>query len=229
MDSIIKIIFNSIFSFVAIFLIAKLLGKKQVAQLTVVDYVVGITIGNIAGQWCIDYRSPWYLYLISMVVFLMFTLFVNFLERKVPFKKLLKGKQLELMTDGKINYKNLKKSKLDINDVLGLSRAKGYFDINQLSYIFLENNGELSVLPKSAFSNALKGDILDNCEQTEPAKYVIIDGQINKTALQVLHKDENWLRAKCKITSKKDLKNIILAEYTHGEVVVHFKEKIDNN
>lgn len=226
MADVVKIILNSVFSFVAIFVIAKLLGKKQVAQLTVVDYVVGITIGNIAGQWCIDYRTKWYLYLLSMLVFLIFTLFVNFLERKVPFKKLLKGKQLELMTDGKINYKNLKKSKLDINDILGLSRAKGYFDINQLSYIFLENNGELSVLPKSAFSNVLRGDVLNNCDKlSEPAKYVIIDGQINKTALQVLHKDKQWLKDKCKIKSKKDLKNIILAEYTEGRVVVHFKEK----
>lgn len=222
----IKIMINSAFSFVAIFVIAKMLGKKQVAQLTVVDYVVGITIGNIAGQWCIDYRSDWYLYLVAMAVFLGFTLLVNFLERKVPFKKFLKGKQLELITDGKINYKNLKKSKLDINDILGLSRAKGFFDIHQISYMFLENNGEISVLPKDAFSPAVKCDVTSNCKNVnEPSKYVIIDGRINHTVLAVLHKDEQWLKNKCKIQNKKDLKDIILAEYINNKIIIHYKNK----
>lgn len=224
MENLTKVGLNCFFSFVSIFVVAKMLGKKQVAQLTVVDYVVGITIGNIAGQWCIDYRTDWYLYLVAIISFLIFTLFVNFLERKVPFKKFLKGKQLELVTNGKINYKNLKKSKLDINDILGLARAKGYFDINQISYMFLENNGEISVLPNEAFSGVVKSDIMDDCrKKNEPAKYVIIDGRINKTMLQVLNKDEEWLWRMCKINSKKDLSRIILAEYDGKKMNIHFK------
>lgn len=219
------VILNSCFSFVAIFVIAKMLGKKQVAQLTVVDYVVGITIGNIAGQWCTDYRSPWYLYFIGMAIFLTFTLFINFLERKIPFKKLLKGKQLELVTDGKINYKNLKKSKLDINDMLGLLRAKGYFDIDYISYVFLENNGEISVLAKDQYAQPTKQDLGVKIQpQIEPAKYLIIDGKINKTVLTVLKKDINWLYKKCNIINKKELKSIILAEYTDSQkIALHYK------
>lgn len=221
-----KIILSSTFSYLVLFIIAKILGKKQVAQLTVVDYVVGITIGNIAGQWCLDYKEPWFVYVISMVVFLVISLFVGWLERKNPFKKLLKGKQIELICDGKIKYKNLKKSRLDVNDLLGLCREKGYFDIEKISYAFLENNGEISVLPKTQFAIATKEDFgkITN-EMATPPKYLIIDGSIDKTALKTINKDYNWLAKKCKIENKKDLKKIILAEYIEKDKMsIHWKK-----
>lgn len=224
---ILKTILSSLYSYVVLFAIAKLLGKKQVAQLTVVDYVVGITIGNIAGQWCLDYNEPWYLYAISMSIFLLISLFVGWLERKNPFKKLLKGKQIELICDGKIRYNNLKKSKLDVNDLLGLCRAKGYFDLEKISYVFLENNGDISVLPKEQYASATKGDLNKNfSHDTTPAKYLIIDGSIDKTTLQSLNKDNDWLFKICKIESKKELKNIILAEYLgEDKACIHWKNK----
>lgn len=221
------ILLNSLFSFIAIFIIANMLGKKQVAQLTVVDYVVGITIGNIAGQWCIDTENPWYYYLIGMGIFFVLTIAIDFIERKVPFKKLLKGKQLELVTDGKINYKNLKKSKLDVNDLLGLCRAKNYFDLNQIAYVFFENNGEISILPKDNYKPLVSKDILGKSEtQAKPTKYLIIDGHVNKTVLISLKKDKDWLYTVCKIRDSKDLKNIILVEYINDKkVVIHYKKK----
>lgn len=224
---IVKIILSSVISYITLFIIAKLLGKKQVAQLTVVDYVVGITIGNIAGQWCLDYKEPWYLYAISMAVFLVFSLLVDFLERKIPFKKLLKGKQIELVCDAKIKYKNLKKSKLDVNDLLGLCRAKGFFDLEQVSYVFLENNGEISVLPKSDFMPASKIDVgVKSKTSSSPAKYLIIDGSVDKTVLSMLGRDRDWLFKTCGISNKKQLKNIILAEYIdENNVSIHKKDQ----
>lgn len=219
------IVVYSVFSYISIFIIAKMLGKKQVAQLTVVDYVVGITIGNIAGQWCTDYENPWYHYIIGMVVFLFLTLLINFLERKIPFKRLLKGKQIELVTNGKINYANLKKSKLDVNDLLGLCRAKSYFDLEEISYVYLENNGDISVLPKDRYRQTILEDIKTEFEpKTEPAIYLIIDGNVNKSALAVLNKDTAWLFNCCEIKSKHDLKNVILAEHIEGDQVkIHYK------
>lgn len=202
-----------------------MLGKKQVAQLTVVDYVVGISIGNIAGQWCTDSENPWYFYVIGMAVFLAWTMLINFLERKIPFKKLLKGKQIELVTDGRVNYKNLKKSKLDINDLLGLCRSKNFFDMEQISYVFLENNGQISVLPKDKYRQTIKQDLSSNFQpKSEPAKYIIIDGKVNKSVLAVIKKDEKWLFKTCKINSKKQLKNIILAEHIKDDnIIIHYK------
>lgn len=220
-----SVLINSAMSYLSVFVISKMLGKKQVAQLTVVDYVVGITMGNIAGQWCTDYKNPWTFYLIGMGVFMVLSLFINFLERKIPFKRILKGKQLELITDGKINFPNLKKSKLDVNDLLGLCREKNYFDLSEVSYAFLENNGALSVLPKKTSCPVQKGDVLKGMsEKNMPAKYLIIDGHINKTVLSQLGKDETWLKKCCDIKDKKDLKNIILAEYMGKDNILLHKK-----
>ena len=73
---------------------------------------------------------------------------IDFFERKTPLKKFLKGTKIKLVSNGIINYKNLKKSKLDINDMMGLCRTKGYFDLNDISYIYFETDGSISVLPK---------------------------------------------------------------------------------
>ncbi len=218
---------NSAFSFVAIFIIANMLGKKQVAQLTVVDYVVGISIGNIAGQWATDFKNPWYYYLVAMGIFFLLTIFIDLLERKIPFKKLLKGKQLELLTDGKINYKNLKKSKLDINDLLGLCRAKNYFDLDQISYIFFENNGEISILPKPDYRPLTHRDIhAHTTAVSQPTKYLIIDGHINYTVLASISRDKQWLYEACHLHTRRDLKNIILAEYiSPKKIILHKKDE----
>lgn len=218
---------NSVFSFVSIFIIANMLGKKQVAQLTVVDYVVGISIGNIAGQWATDFKNPWYFYLVAMGIFFLLTIAIDLLERKIPLKKILKGKQLELLTDGKINYKNLKKSKLDINDLLGLCRAKNYFDLDQISYIFFENNGEISILPKSDYRPLIHSDIHAHTTATaQPTKYLIIDGHINYSVLSVISRDKQWLYDVCHIHTRRDLKNIILAEYiSPRKIILHKKDE----
>lgn len=230
MDKLIAVILNSIYSFVALFVIANMLGKKQVAQLTVVDYVVGISIGNIAGEWCTNNDKPWYAYLVGMFIFFVLTIVIDLLERKVPFKKLLKGKQIELVTNGKINYKNLKASKIDVNDLLGLCRIQGYFDLNNVAYVFFENNGQLSILPKSEYRQVVYKDVANSKpKRAKPAHYLIIDGQINLTTLSTLGKDEKWLFTKCNITSKKELRNIVLAQYlSSGKVSVHLKKQNTN-
>ncbi len=222
---ILKIIITASVSFIYLFIIASLLGKKQVAQLNVVDYVVGISVGNIAGEWCVDNSAPWYQFALSILVFFLLSTFITFLERKVPFKKYLKGKQIEIISNGKINYKNLKKSKLDINDLLGLCRAKNYFDLKQISYLFFENNGEISILPDSRFSPVVLKDIKQEFNSSSTPKYLIIDGHIDKSSLDSINKDISWLKEKCSIKYKKDLYNIILAEYndTKDEVIIHYK------
>lgn len=230
MNDTIQVLLNSIFAFAYLFLIAKLLGKKQVAQLTVVDYVVGISIGSIAAQWCTDATNPWFYYAIGMGIFFLFSFVIDFFERKTPFKNVLKGKELEIVSDGKINYKNLKKSKLDINDLLGLCREKNYFDLNEIAYVYFENNGSLSILPKGNKRPAIANDFIKpDIKKASPSSYLIIDGKIDNSALDELGHDKNWLYKKCNIKEDKELKNIILVEYLEdtNSMCVHYKNEKD--
>lgn len=118
------LIFVSVISFIVLFVIAKLLGKRQISQLEFVDYIMGITIGSIFAEMATDINDkPFYYYLIAVVIYFLFDILVNVLGRKAPFlKHFLKGKPLVIIYEGEINYKNLKRSKLSVNDIISLAR-----------------------------------------------------------------------------------------------------------
>ena len=148
MPDYIVVLLNAIYSFAAMFVVAKILGKKQIAQLSFTDYVIGISIGSIAAEWSTDVEQPWYYYVIAISVYLAISYVITLLERTtLPLKRFLRGKPIIIIDNGKINYKNLKKSKLDVNDVIGLCREKGFFNLTDVAYAIFETNGNLSVLP----------------------------------------------------------------------------------
>ena len=212
---ILKLLLFSTISVVYLFIISKLLGKKQIAQLEFIDYVLGISIGSIASEMATDINeTPFYYYLIAMTVFFLFDICITFFGRKSPaLKKFLKGKPTVIIYDGKINYKNLKSSKLDINDVLGLCRQLGYFDINDIAYAVFETSGEMSVLPIGQEKPVVVKDIGCKIEQAKLPNHLIIDGYLSYSGLNEIKKDKKWLFNRLNITSKQDLQNIILASY----------------
>ncbi len=219
-----------IFSFVSVvylFVISKLLGKKQIAQLEFIDYVLGISIGSIAAEMATDINdTPFYYYLISMTVFFLVDLLISYLGRKGPFfKRFFKGTPNTIIYEGKIDFKELKRSKLDINDVICLCRELGYFDLNDIEYAIFERTGKMSVLPKGSQRPTVIEDITKNFEDSNLPIYTVVDGKISYSSLRHLNKDLNWLFLKLGIKNKKEIKNIILASYDEQKkkMTVHFK------
>lgn len=228
MPDYVLILLNAIYSFVTIFIISRILGKKQIAELNFTDYVVGITIGSIAAEWSTDVINPWYYYLIALGIFFIFSLSISLLERTTLFlKAFLRGKPLIIIKDGKINYKNLKKSKLDVNDLLGMCRNKGYFNLTDVAFAILETDGQLSVLPISSQKPTVAENLGIKMEPSKLTKYIIDDGTISENYLKTINKDKKWLFKKLNLKNKKDLKNILVAFYDEktGEFDVHYKEQ----
>lgn len=230
MADFVKVIIFSVSSFVILFFIAKILGKKQIAELDFTDYVVGITIGSIAAEWATDVDGPWYHYVIAMAIFGVLSFIITIMAQRITFMKaFLRGKPIIVVDEGKIVYKNLKKSKIDVHDVLGMCRAQGYFNIDDIEYAIFETSGDLSVLPKSKQKPATIGDIISpKLEESSLTNYVIIDGYPNIDILKSLNKDVSWLKQKLNITSKKQFKNIILGIYNENtdEIILHKKKKM---
>ena len=138
-----KVLIFSMMAYVTLFIIAKLLGKKQIAQLSFIDYVVGITIGSIAAEMATDTQNPFYFYIIAMAIFLVFDIVVTLIGRKGSLmKKIFCGRPLMIIENGQFNYKELKKSKLTVDEIIGMAREKDYFDINQIAFAILETSGK---------------------------------------------------------------------------------------
>lgn len=229
MKEILYLLITALSSVIALFIIAKLLGKRQVAQLEFVDYIIGISIGSISAEMATDINDkPIYYYLIAIFIYFLFDLIINYLGRKTPFlKHFLKGKPLTLIYKGSLNYENLKKSKLSINDVISLAREQGYFDILDIDYAVLENSGHLSIMPKGEQRPTVAEDLNIKIEQASLPYYIIADGRISYSTLKELQKDKAWLMKKIKLEKGKSLKDIILATYDEktDKIQINFKSE----
>lgn len=209
------VLIDSAVAFLYLFVISKLLGKKQIAQLEFIDYTVGISLGSIAAEMATNTEVPFYYFLIAMTIFFLFAALVAVVGRKTTFlKRLLKGKPATLIYDGKINYKELKKNKIDVNDLLSMLREKGYFDIADVAYAVFEPSGELSVLPVGAQKPLVMEDLdKDKIKPAQLEDIVVVDGVLSWSGLNNAGKDEQWLFKRLGVTDGKDLKDILLCVY----------------
>ncbi len=185
------VLIDSAVAFVYLFVISKLLGKKQIAQLEFIDYAVGISLGSIAAEMATNTETPFYYFLIAMTIFFALAFAVAIIGRKCTFlKRVLKGKPATLIYDGKIDYKQLKKSNIDVNDLLSMLREKGYFDISDVAYAIFEPSGELSVMPTGAQKPLVMQDFdKEKIEKAELANVLIADGTVSHSGLSEIDKN----------------------------------------
>jgi len=201
------------------------MGKKQIAQLSFLDYVIGISLGSIAAEMATDLDRPFYYFFLAMAIYLVLDLILTFFARKATFlKKFIRGRPIILVENGKICYKNLCRSKLDINDLLSMCRAKGYFDLREVAYCIFETSGDISVLPAASSVPAKSMEVGVTPPPPSLSKDVVEDGKVVLKALSEVGKDVLWLYERLG-GDEETVKNIALATYycETDELRVHFK------
>lgn len=211
MKSLIQVTARCILSLVTLFLITKMLGKKQVSQLSLFDYVIGISIGNFAAEMTINLESHYLHGTIAVIIFGIIAYGISILTMKsIKARRFFMSTPTVLIEDGILLEKGLKKVKFDINDLLEECREQGYFDLSQISYAIMEANGELSILPKEEYRPVTMKDLNLKIKKVGLCANVIIDGKIMKENLKNCHKTEEWLYKQLKIQNY-NIKNILLA------------------
>ncbi len=214
LNPILRVAINSILAFIIIFIVSRLQGKKTIAQMQLIDYIYGITIGSIAAQMTIDEEIPFYLFIIAIILFSIFSLIANIIERKANvLKYILRGKPDVIIEEGKINVKALNKNRLDVNELLALCRQKDYFDINDIAFAVFETNGELSILPKANKSPVVAEDVGVMPPKPALSSDVIIDGKIIEACLTDIGKDKSWVIQKLNLKDEREVKKFILVTY----------------
>ena len=134
-------------SFFVLFVLDKLMGNRQLSQMSFFDYVVGITIGSIAAEMATDLESDWYHAIIAMIVYALIEIALTFISRKSKkARKILNGEPILLMNKSGVIGKNLKKARLTLDDLISEARIQGYFDINDIAYAIMEDSGNISFL-----------------------------------------------------------------------------------
>ena len=180
-------------SFTVLFLIAKFIGHKQIAQLDFFDYITGITIGSIAAEMATELEEPWKP-LIAMLIYGGVTVLLSVISHKFPrSRKYLNGTPTILMDHGKLYLGNLKKAKLDLSEFMVLCRQQGYFDLTAIQTAIYEYTGNLTILPVSDSRPATPKDMNLSPQQELLFTELIMDGRILECNLKRMGLDRTWL------------------------------------
>lgn len=219
---------RAIFSLITLFLVTKMLGKKQVSQLSLFDYVIGISIGNFAAEMTTNVEIQFINGIVAVLIFGFFAYFVSIITMKsIKLRRFFMGTPTLLIEKGKLIEKGLKKVKFDVNDLLEECRGNGYFDISQIEYAVMEVNGKISILPKSEYKPLTPSDMKVKVEKEGLQANIIIDGKIMIQNLEKRNKNEKWLYHELKVMGYENIQNILLATLDDNEKITVYERNND--
>ena len=225
MNNVFYICFRTLLVLVILFFVTKLLGKKQVSQLSLFDYVVGITIGSIAADISLDLEKDLIAGIVSLLLYgIIAYIIAKATIKSITLRRFITGVPTILMENGKIIESGLKKSKLDINDFLEEARTQGYFDLDEIDTAIMEINGSISFLLKEKNKPSSKSDVNAKLSNSGMPANVIIDSNYMENNMKAMGKDKKWLDHELKVLGYKNYENILLATCdNNGEVMVYRK------
>ena len=209
---ILQVILASVFSAAILFLIAKVIGHKQVAQLEFFDYITGITIGSIAAELATTLDKPWWKPTISMLIFGAITVTLSVITRRFArSRKFVNGTPTIILNDGKLYRENMKKAKLELSEFLLLCRQEGFFNLNDIETAVFEYNGKLSILPKSAKRPLNPEDMALEPKPEHIGTEIIMDGRVMGDSLKRKGLNDEWLSKELRKQGFKSAKEVFLA------------------
>ena len=215
------IFIRSVIFIVVLIVMTRILGKKQISEISFFEYVSGITIGSIAGEVIMGLDNNIGHGVLAIAVFSSITLLVDILGLKSKrFRDLVDGTSTILIKDGKIMEDNLKKEKYSISDLDSLLRQKDVFNIADVEFALLEPKGDLSVLLKKENRPLSPKDLNLQVASDKVPQTIIMDGSIINDAMSAAGKDRNWLHTeldKLGVT----IENVFMGQVdSYGELTV---------
>lgn len=213
---------TALLSIAVMFLLTKLMGTKQVSQMTMFDYITGITVGSIAAELATELEEP-VKPLTAMVVYGLVAVLISAVTCKsLKLRSWITGKPLVLLEDGVICRRNLKKAKLDLNEFLTYCRIGGWFDLSQLQTAVLEHNGTVSFLPREKDRPATPTDLNLSPKQSRLQTPFVMDGHLLRDNIRQAGKEEAWVRQSLLRQGYRDEGEVFLALWDGNEKLTVF-------
>lgn len=208
---------RSIIAFFTLFIFARLLGKQQISQLTFFDYVLGITIGSIAGTLSVDLESRAWPHWVGLATWTFIVLIIQFAAVKSPAAaKVFEGEPVVLVSNGQVLEKAMGRLRYTIGDLMEQLRAKDVFDISEVQFCVLESNGELSVLLKPEYRTPTLQDLGLPPADSGMSAQLIYDGLVLEENLQAAGVDHAWLIDQLEQQGIHNVSEVFMASFNPG-------------
>lgn len=212
MNPFLEIVLRAVGAFLAVLLITRLIGKSQIGQLTVTDFVNGIVIGSLAAALAIDLRTPAIYYFAGLAVFSGLTLVLEWATMKSrPLRKVLEDEPTVVIHNGKILETKMHNMRYHVDDLLMQLRAKAVFNIADVEFAVLEPNGELSVLLKSQKRPVTPEDLRLPTKYEGMPSELIVDGTVIEQNLIQNNLDEEWLYRELEKQGVRSVEEVLFA------------------
>ncbi|MDF2613615.1 MAG: hypothetical protein K0S71_1401 [Clostridia bacterium] len=212
LNEIVIVLLRTALSFTIVLFFFRIMGKKELGELTLCDAIVSLMIAELAVIAIEDIKLSMIRGLapVFMLIFLQEMVTIIGLKSR-KFRELVEGRPVMIIEEGKINQENLKKNRYNLDDVLFQLRENGISDIREVEYAILERKGNLSIFTKD-----------ENPEHfTLP---LIQDGDIQETNLKIIKKTEAWLLQELQKNGYDKTKDIFYCSYMNGEFFIDKKQ-----
>ena len=222
------IVLRAFMALAALFVLTRILGVKQISQMSFFDYVIGISIGSVAAEMTVNRDLPYHFAVIAMIVFALVAIGMSFwADKSIWARRILVGTPVVLIYNGKIVEKNLKSAKLDVNELLAELRAQGYFNPADIKYAIMETTGKVSLMPTEAKKNVTCEDLNLSPQSEGMVANVIIDGKIMERNLKAAGRDDNWLKQELSRQKCGQISQIFLATLDQNGALSVYKKDAD--
>lgn len=209
---IIQTIFTSIGSIITLLLLSKLMGNREMSQLSMFDYINSITIGSIAAEMATSMFTDALKPFVAMIVYAIAIILLAIItDKSIKLRRMITGKAMILYDNGELYSKNLKRARIDINEFMSQCRINGYFDLSNIQTILLETNGKVSFLPISDQRPVIGKDLNIKPTQDLLVANVIIDGKIMYDNLRHTGKNDKWIMSQLKANDVTEVTDVFLA------------------
>jgi len=207
------ILIRSIVSFLVLLFLARIMGKKQLSQLTFFDYVVGITIGSIASTMSVDQNIKISNGLVSLIIWGILPIILSLIGLKSrKFLQLTDGKPSIIIKDGEVLEDTMKKNQMAIDELMMLLREKDVFKIDDVQMAVFEANGQLSVMKKPDMEPITPNFLGIKLKHENAPTLLIMDGHILYENLARLGYSKKWLMHEITQQGASTEKDVFIAQ-----------------
>ncbi|MCL6454439.1 MAG: DUF421 domain-containing protein [Alicyclobacillus sp.] len=190
----------------------RLMGKREIGQLSVFDFVVSMMIAELSTLPMEDTRIPLYISLLAIAALVLLQVLVSFLQLKSHwFRHWVEGEPVMLVEHGKIRDTAMKRARYSMNDLLLQLREQGVANVADVEFAVLENSGKLSVIPRADKRPLTPADVGQPVAPSTIPIPVVIDGQPVKKGLDSLRRDTTWLTQELARRGYTDLTDVFYA------------------
>ncbi|MCL7745826.1 DUF421 domain-containing protein [Halalkalibacter alkaliphilus] len=204
--------------FFALLVMTKVLGKSQITQLTPFDFISALVLGELVGNAIYDKDIGLHYVLYAVVVWGTLIYTIEMITQKMrKSRPWLEGTPSIIISQGKIQYEELKKNKLDLDQLLHLLRDKGVFSVREVEYGILETNGAVNVMRKQPLDYPVNRDLQIPAQDVYLPVLLILDGEVIEEGLAKINKERSWLIDELLNRGIEGPSAVLFAEWQNGE------------